>query len=424
MYWARVVVFGLSAISASGQIRIEPEQSRRLDIALTEAREKHSLPCEAGPSHPFLDFAFRFEVGYLVRCPLKVFGGVETPIAAYARVQAGDAAPVWFSEWYRVPGIPEDVRSHVNLARDHSDIEFSGVFAAGEGEYSVDLVVVDREHRFYHKNWKTKVYARGAETRTPISLQPNTVAALGPPHWQQNASERNLSRLTVLIDAVPVHPDSTGLRAWDRAFLIEALSSVLTELPSNSIRVAAFNLDQRQRVFEADQFDFEQARRFSRALERLELGKVSYHVLQHSQAACEMLLDLLARERETQPTADAIILLGPTNRLTDKIPSEWALQRHAAGPPLFYLKYSPNVPIRIRSPFAGMMGVHPDVSADWSTLEVGNNNGEFPDIVQHAAELHGGTTINVHSPTDLADALKRIQQKLRPASVTAGEMDR
>jgi hypothetical protein len=424
MYWARVLVFAGVAISASGQFRIAPEQSKRLDIALGEALGKQTLPCQAEPSRPFLDFAFRFDVGYVVRCPLKAFGGVETPIAAYTRVQAGGAAPVWFSEWYRVPGIPDDVRSQVNLQRDRSDIEFSGVFAAGEGEYSVDVVVVDREHRLYHRKWKSKVYGRGAETKTPISLQPNTVAALGVPEWPRTVSERNLNRLTVLIDAVPVYTGSTKLRAWDRGFLIQALSSVLTQLPSNSIRVEAFNLDQREQVFDADEFDPQQARRFSRALDRLELGKVSYDVLQHSQGACEMLLDLFARERDAQPTADAIIVIGPANRLTDKIPSEWSVDRRATGPPLFYLKYSPNVPIRLRSPFAGIMGVRTDLSADLSSLEAGNNSADFPDIVQHVAALHGGTTMNVHSPSDLADALKRIQHRVRPASNTVAEMDR
>lgn len=424
MYWARVLVSAAVAISASGQFRIAPEQSKRLDIALGEALHKQTLPCDAEPLRPFVDFAFRFELGYLVHCPLKAFDGVETTIAAYTRVQAGDGAPVWFSQWYRVPGIPDVARTHVNLQRDHSEIEFSGVFAAGEGEYSVDLVVVDREHRLYHKNWRSKVYARGSESKTPISLQPNTVAALGVPEWPRTVSERNLNRLTVLVDAVPVHGGSTKLRAWDRGFLVETLSSVLTQLPSNSVRVTAFNLDQQQHVFEADEFDLQQARRFSHALDRLELGKVSYEVLQHSQGACEMLMDLFARERYAQPAPDAIIVLGPANRLMDKVPSDWSLDRRAAGPPLFYLKYSPNMPIRLRSPFTGIMGMHTDLSADLSNLKVGDNNGDFPDIVQHVAALDGGTTINVHSPSDLAEALKRIQHKLRPPSSTAGEMDK
>jgi hypothetical protein len=423
MHRVRVLVFALLTVSASGQYRIPPEHSKRLDVALAEALGKQTLPCEAEQSRPFLDFAFRFEIGYLVRCPLKEFGGVETTIAAYTRVQTGDAVPAWFGEWYRVPGMPDDMRSRVNLQRDRNDIEFSGVIAAGEGEYSLDLVVVDRQHRFYHRSWKTKAFAHGAETRTPISMQPNTVAALSAPEWLHTVSDHNLGRLTVLVDAAPIHTSSTKLRAWDRAFLTEALSSVLALLPSNSIRVVAFNLDQQRQIFEADEFTPQEAKHFSHALDELELGKVSYHVLQEAKTACGMLLDLLGRERHAEHPADAIVLLGPSNRLNDKVPPEWVPEHRAGGPPVFYLKYCPISPPRFRTPFSSVLGMREDLSTDLANLDLGNT-GEFPDIIQHAAAVNDGVTINVHSPADLAEALRRIDARVHPGVRSAGEMEK
>jgi hypothetical protein len=420
----RVLVFALVASAAPAQFRIAPEHTQRLDIALNEAVAKQTLPCEAEPSKTFLDFAFRFEVGYLVHCPLKEFGGIETSIAAYTRVQPANAPPVWFSEWYRVPGIPDDLRSRINLQRNHDDIEFSGVLGAGEGDYIFDLVVVDRQHRFYHRNWKTRVTPHGSDARAPISLQPNTVAPLGVVQWPQGASDRNLNRLAVLVDAAPVHAGSTKLHAWDRGFLVEALSSVLTQLPSNSVRVTAFNLDQRAQFFEADEFTPDQAKRFSHALEGLELGKVSYDVLQRSDSACEMLVQMFDRERESERPADAIVIVGPANRLTDKVPSERTAERRVAGPPIFYLKYVPNTPVRLHSPFAGIRGLRDDPAMELPDLEPGGS-GEFADIVQHAAALNDGMTINVHSPAELADALRRIQHRLRPAtSVPTADLHR
>jgi hypothetical protein len=425
MYGLRLLVFALAASAAFGQFRIAPEHSQRLDNALREALDKQTLPCDAEPSKPFLDFAFRFEIGYLVHCPLKEFGGIETPIAAYTRVQPTGAAAVWFSEWYRVPGMPDDLRSRINLQRDRNDIEFSGVFAAGEGEYSIDLVVVDREHRLYHRSWKTKVAARGADTRAPISLQPNTVEPLRVVEWPHTPSEHNLNRLTVLVDAAPVRAGSANLRAWDRAFLIEALSSVLTLLPSNSIRVVAFNLDQHKQIFETNEFTPDQAKHFSHALERLELGKISYEVLQDSQNPSRMLLEMFAHERQAEPSADAIVVLGPANRLNNKIPSEWASEQRPSGSPLFYLKYAPNNPARLHSPFAGMRGLREDPGAELlPDLETGGN-GDFPDIVQRAAALNDGVTMTVHSPAELADALHRVLRRLHAsAPVAAAEMTR
>lgn len=423
MYGVRVLVFALGAVAASAQFRVPPEQSKRLDVALDEALTKQTLACDAEGTRPFLDFAFRFEIGYLVHCPLKDFGGVETPIAAYMRVQTGDSAPAWFSEWYRVPGLPNDLRTRFNLQRDRNDIEFSGVIAAGEGEYSVDLVVVDKQHRLFHATWKTKVYARGGEAKAPVSMQPNTVEALSFPAWTHNVSDKNLNRLTVLIDAAPIHTGSTRLRAWDRAFLVEALSSVLKLLPSNAVRLVAFNLDQRCEVFRTDDFNPVATRHFSDALDDLELGKVSYQVLQQSQTAGGMILDLLRREAAPERPADAVIVLGPANRLTDKIPQEWVSDWRPGGPPIFYLKYSPITPSRLRLPLSSLMGMREDMSTDLARLEIGNS-GEFPDIIQHAAALHDGITINLHSPADLADALKKIERRLRPGVQPTAEMNR
>ncbi|HEX4747968.1 MAG TPA: hypothetical protein VH302_00365 [Bryobacteraceae bacterium] len=415
----RAVVIALLAIPLFGQALVPIGQSRRMDVVLGEALEKQTLPCDAEQTKPFLDFAFRFEVGYVVRCPLKEFGGVETSLAAYTRVTGGNGNPLWFSEWYRVPGMPDDLRSRINLQRDHNDVEFRGTVAVGEGEYSLDVVVADRQHRLFHRNWKTKVFARGAETRAPVSLPPNEVAAVDCPDWRHTESAHNFHRLTVLVDAAPVDSSSTRLRAWDRAFLTEALSSVLTRLPSNSVRVVAFNLDQEQELFEADEFDAGETRRFLQSLEKLELGKVSYDVLRDAHGACNMLLDLLKRERAAKNAGDAVILLGPTNRLTERIPPEMVQDHRVSGPPVFYLKYSPVSPVRFRLPFSGM-AMREDLGADMMNLTTGDN-GEFPDIVQHAAALHDGVTINMHSPVDLADALKAIEHRLHPGGARVTE---
>jgi hypothetical protein len=227
--------------------------------------------------------------------------------------------------------------------------------------------------------------------------------------------------LTVLVDAAPIHPGSTRLRAWDRAFLVESLSSVLTLLPSNSVRVVAFNIDQRQEVFRTDDFSVEETHRFSSVLDELELGKISYHVLEQGQESCKVLLDLLGREIHREPAADAIILLGPANRLADKIPPELLGDRSSGAPPIYFLMYSPLTPARFRMPLSSLMGMREDLS-DLANLDTAN--GEFPDLIQHAAAVHDGVTINLHSPADLAEALKKIDRRLHPVVAPAADMER
>ena len=425
MKGARALFLVLVAVSASGQFRVAPEQSARLDFALTESLARQTLACDAESTHPFLDFAFRFEIGYQVHCPLKEFGGAETTIAAYTRVQPADGgAASWFIQSYRVPGIPADVRSRINLLRDRSDIQFGGVIASGEGEYAVDLVLVDKRHRLFHTSWKTKVAAHGAEMKAPLSMHANTVAALALPDWPRASSDRNLGRLTVLVDAAPVHAGSTRLRSWDRAFLIEALSSVLALLPSNSVRVVAFNLDQQREVFQADDFSVRERQRFTDALDELELSKISYQALEQAQGSYRLLMDLLEREIHRETRADAIILLGPANRLSDRIPADFVADRGAGAPPIFYLKYSPlGPPARFRMPLAAFMGMREEPSGDLANLDAGNN-GEFPDVIQHAAAMHDGVTMNLHSPADLAEALRKIDRKLHPMVASARDMGR
>ena len=52
---------------------------------------------------PFLDFAFRFEVGYIVNCPINQFGGKPGSIASYLRILPAGGAPVILADSYEFP---------------------------------------------------------------------------------------------------------------------------------------------------------------------------------------------------------------------------------------------------------------------------------------------------------------------------------
>ena len=53
-----------------------------------------SLNCRVKPVEPFLDFAFRFEAGYLVRCPIREFEGKESTVLVFLRITPEGQSPV------------------------------------------------------------------------------------------------------------------------------------------------------------------------------------------------------------------------------------------------------------------------------------------------------------------------------------------
>src|SRR3954470_9208509 len=72
-----------------------------------------------------LDFAFRFDVGYVVRCPLKEFGGRESTLLSFVRITPEGGTPVVLGESYNVAAIPEVMRGTTRIDKLKDEIDFS-----------------------------------------------------------------------------------------------------------------------------------------------------------------------------------------------------------------------------------------------------------------------------------------------------------
>ncbi len=71
----------------------------------------------------------------------------------------------------------------------------------------------------------------------PVSMKPNTAAPVAIPRWEEKqAGSGKRLRVTVLLDATPIDPAAVKLRAWDRAFLLDSLSSLASPA---SVRIRA-----------------------------------------------------------------------------------------------------------------------------------------------------------------------------------------
>jgi hypothetical protein len=209
--------------------------------------------------------------------------------------------------------------------------------------------------------------------------------------WSDNPEIREKGpKIDVLLDAAPLFPKALSLRAWDRAFLLNSLSSLLRTLHPESVRVTAFNLDQQREIFSDENFTRHSFRKLFGSLQDLELGTVSYRDLGQS-GWSSLLSGLVTTEMKRQDPPEAIIFLGPSARILDKLPREMLSSCETGGRPIFYFKFS------------AMPG------------------NEFPDAIHHLTNTCHGTVFTLHNAGDFAEAIAKVQRRIRPELATRSE---
>jgi hypothetical protein len=266
--------------------------------------------------------------------------------------------------------------------------QMSGGFAAGEGQYRVEVLVMDqRTGRTSRKNWLAKVGHAGSKQAVQLAVSPGTVIPLGARPWPitMDKSGRGL-RLAVLLDAAPTNPRTPALRAWDRAFLLGSLSSLLKQIPCSSVRLRAFNLDQQRELFQEDGFDDAGFVQLAASLRTLELGAVSYRVLQQRQGGLELLLNYANQELTARDPADAVVILGPQTRYSADIPRAGLKERETPNPRFFYFEYFPR------------------------TLRF----SQSPDVLSSLTKRLDGTVCAIYSPSDLAHCAQKMLTRVQP----------
>jgi hypothetical protein len=195
-------------------------------------------------------------------------------------------------------------------------------------------------------------------------------------------------RVTVLLDAAPLNPRNPALRAWDRALLLGSLSSLLKQIPCASVRLRAFNLDQQRELFRQDQFDDAGFIKLAESLRTLELGTVSYRVLQQRQGGLDLLLDYANRELIAADPSDAVIILGPRTRYFAEVPRGKLKGRETSNPHFYYFEYFPGY-------FRG---------------------SQFPDALSSLTKRLDGTVYEIFSPGDLARSIQKMLTRVQPGA--------
>src|SRR5258706_5099920 len=376
--WRLPATILLVSAAASGQMMVNPD---RLSAALKNFERKPNEPsirCEVTPVKPTLNYGFRFGAGYVVHVPLNQYPGSGHRLAMVTRVtpRDGDQKPVYLMNVVKLPNIPQT----------KLQLEVVGGFLLGQGKYNVEWTLFDETMRVCRKEWRLDASLRLSERKVKVAMPPDTVADYslrGSPGSRRNTDDVRPVRLTVMLHAAPLSSRRTTMRANDKMMLLGTLSSLLERVPTRSLRLVVFNLDQQRGNFRQDVFTAESLGQVTQCLNELELASEDYKVLKNRRGHGDLLADLMNQELEAEPPSDEVVFLGPPARFSDKLPQTAVEKPRGVGPRFFYLQLQP---------FYRGMG------------------GNFSDSINFAVAKVKGKTLVIHTPGEFSNAIDQIEK--------------
>jgi hypothetical protein len=371
---AALVWLLLCAAGAEAQYVVNPD---RLPPALKNLEwrpDDRALECSVAGIRPALNYGFRFQAGYVVRVPMNQFRGAGHRWTVLMRVTPEGGRPIHLMMRYGLPEVP----------RTNQEVEVGGGYLVGEGRYLVTCKLQDEPGRVCRKDWKFEAKRSRSESKVKVGMEPNTVAPLST--WvaggRRAADDAAPIRLTILMHAAPTSPRRTRMNARDRFMLLGTLSSLLERLPTKSVRLVVFNLDQQKELYRRENFESDGFNDVAQSLDNIELGAIDYTVLQKPRGHVELLAELMNQEVTAAQPSDVVLVLGPMSRFIDKI-ADGALVKPAASSPRFFS-------FQYRSPMMRMQA-------------------NLPDVIQSAVSKMKGKTMIIHSPGDFAKGIDQVE---------------
>jgi hypothetical protein len=355
-----------------------------LDPAKLPDRLKHftmppgANPLRCAPSYirPVLNFSFRFQAGYVVRVPMDQYEGKGHSWIVIQRItpEGDPARAVYLGDRFALPEVP----------KTSVELPVVGGFLLGEGRYHVDWMILDDQGRMAVKEWTLEAQRTHATRNVRIAMPPGAVGefSLRGASATHSTDDATAIRLTVLLDAAPMSSRRIRLRANDRIMLLGGLSALLERVPTKSVRLVVFNLDQQKEMYRSANFTLNDLDRVGQVINQTELGLVDYHILQRPTGHLDFLAGLMNREMREADPSDVVLVLGPRPHFTDKIPSE-ALERISGQPRFLYLQYQPFL----------------------------RATSELPDTIRLAVKTLRGKTLIIRTPADFAKGIEQVERK-------------
>ena len=375
----------LVALPLTAQMLVNPVRNQRLAKSFETHETDKLLKCDIAPIKPMLNYGFRFQAGYVARIPLIQYFGTGNRLTVLSRITPKNGKPVYFAQGMSLPPIPDNAPN-----KKDQIIETGGNVLMGEGQYEVEFVLADNLGRVCRKKWTAVAELKGANRDIKAAIPSNAVTDLSlrglPKSTAVDAKDEDARklRLTVMVHATPMSPRRTQLRASDEAILLGTLSALLSRVPSVSVRLVVFNLEQHKEIFRREKFQFTDFEEVSDAIQKIDLGAVDYSVLKDRKGHLDLLANLINNEQTENP-ADAVVFLGPMARHLDKIPAESIEKQQGALPRFFYFRFES---FFRRNPNAGL-----------------------PDAISLALKNVKGKSIVIHTPAEFSKAIDQVINK-------------
>lgn len=337
------------------------------------------LACEVKPLRPQLTYSFRFVAGYVGVFKMKAVPETSHRFAVLTRITSDDdpnAKPVYLSQFFRLPPAPP---------KHDANLELDGAFFTGEGAYTVDWVLRDREGRTCRKTWRIQARLPGRSPELEISMPPGTVGPIRYEPWKGVPFERiekapHPLRLTVFLHVTPLSMRRNKLHPYDEIMLLSSLLSLLQRTPFTEVKLVAFNLDQQKEIFRQDGFNEKGWEGLIDAISTLELATVPYAVLQHPKGYVDIVRKLVDQELSAAQPSDAVVFLGPTARQNDKVRWQSIQPGERPMPAFYYFEFKPY----------------------W------DKSSAFPDILNYAVKSLAGKVVHIYSPRDFSKAIQQL----------------
>jgi hypothetical protein len=260
--------------------------------------------------------------------PLAPFRGSQEG-RVLLRVTPESGSATYLVSPFRVPAVPKSKFSG----------QIRGGFAVGEGKYAVDAIVEDENGQRCRSHWSVLARRSGNEHGLQMAIAPSSVMALSSPAVPTShaSSEPSFEKLTVVVHVDPPSPRMSRLPPNEAMKLLGALSALLEQVRTGSVRLVVMNLEQQKILLRRDGFKATELTGVGKLLNDEHPAMVDYATLRNPKGPMNLLARLLREEFSAAHPADALVFLGARLQIHGSFPSD-ALKRVSNRPRVFYMK--------------------------------------------------------------------------------------
>jgi hypothetical protein len=396
---AAIVLFLLTPL-AHAQDVVSPADLSSVRRDFESHAGDQPLRCEVTPIPSAIDFAFRFTAGYTLHVP---------------RFQYSPSTTGWSVLTAIVPesGEPTYLLSHRRLAEAPavgSNFEIRGRYFLGVGHYSVETTLRDDRSRVCRKHWRVAVAPARADRTIPLALPLNAVRGYSPIPLPDTGSPDDATpmRLTILLNAAAFSTRRTVIREAERERIAGGLTALLEHLPTTSLRLVVFSLEQQQEILRTDSFRPDDVIKVADSIDAVPQATVDVKVLKNPHGHVDFLAGLIDRELNRPDAADTVVFLGPTSRYADKAPPSAMATVDGSPPRFFYVRYEGF--LRPTLGDRSTLGSRRLQAAQHGPPRLPSDPSHGrPDIITKAVARLNGKTMIVHTPAELAGAIRKIE---------------